>query len=53
MNLIEFMVRFPDQESRPDHLERLRLRGTPAYLKCGSVSIKCKKEEGVGRESIT
>ena len=49
MNLIEVMERFPDQESCIDHLERIRWRGTPVCPKCGSITVKCKKEYGEGR----
>ena len=49
MNLIEVIERFPDQESCIEHLERVRWRGTPHCTHCGSVSIKRKKESGVGR----
>ena len=49
MNLIEVMERFPDQESCIDYLERIRWRNNPHCPHCGSVSIKRKKENGVGR----
>ena len=49
MNLIEIMERFPDQESCIEHLERVRWRSTPCCLLCGSVSVKRKKENGLGR----
>ena len=49
MNLIEVMERFPDQESCIDHLERIRWRGTPVCPHCGSITVKRKKEGGVGR----
>ena len=49
MNLIEVMERFPDQESCIDHLERIRWQNKPVCPHCGSVSIKRKKEDGVGR----
>ena len=49
MNLIEVMEHFPDQESCIDHLERIRWRGTPVCPKCGSITVKRKKEYGEGR----
>ena len=49
MNLIHVMERFPDQESCIEHLERVRWRGTPHCPHWGSVSIRCKKEDGEGR----
>ena len=49
MNLIEVMERFPDQESCIDHLEHIRWRGTPVCPKCGSITVKHKKEDSVGR----
>lgn len=49
MNLIDVFERFPDQESCIEHLERVRWQGKPFCPHCGSVSIKRKKEDGVGR----
>ena len=49
MNLIEVMERFPDQENCIDHLERVRWRGTPVCPHCGSITVKRKKEDGIGR----
>ncbi|MCY3742890.1 MAG: IS1595 family transposase [Candidatus Poribacteria bacterium] len=49
MNLIEVMERFPDQESCIEHLERVRWRSMPFCPHCGSVSIKRKKEDTIGR----
>ena len=49
MNLIEVMERFPDQDSCIDHLEHVRWRGIPVCPHCGSITVKRKKEDGVGR----
>ena len=49
MNLIDVFERFPDQESCIEHLERVRWRGTPHCPHCGSLSVRRKKEDGVGR----
>ena len=49
MNLIEVIERFPDQASCIAHLERIRWRGTPVCPQCGSLRIKRKNENGVGR----
>lgn len=49
MNLIDVFERFPDQESCIEHLERVRWRGTPVCPHCDSVSVKRKREDGVGR----
>ena len=49
MNLIEVMERFPDQESCIDHLERIRWQGIPICPHCGSVTVRRKKEDTVGR----
>lgn len=49
MNLIDVFERFPDQESCIEHLERVRWHGTPHCPHCGSVTVKRKKEDGVGR----
>ena len=49
MNLIEVMQRFPDQEACIDHLERIRWRNKPYCPLCGSIRVKPKYEDGIGR----
>lgn len=49
MNLINVFERFPDQDSCIDHLERVRWRGIPVCPHCASITVKRKKEDGVGR----
>ena len=49
MNLIDVFERFPDQESCIEHLERVKWQGKPFCPHCGSMNIKRKKGDGIGR----